>query len=341
MVGTTPGGRKQLQLQIAREAGAVRKLRIQKVPTSGDLTRLEPVLDLDRDQAVRLIDALKAVEMVPAEGDSSVFVDDQLLRDVLRDPQAVSQIYSREPGRFRELIESDADASDVVALEARREVVETMRSWLRSPEAFEPASREAGGPEHAWQLLLEANPWIFGIGLGGQIYTSWANDSLEQTVVGRSIKGVGKRADGLLRTGGVIRAMAFVEIKHHETELLERRPPYRAGCWAPSKELAGAVVQAHQTVHLAAADIGDYLQDQSPEGEWLPNGTFLLRPRSFVIAGSLRELVGPEGGPVVDKVRSFELFRRHLQEPEVLTFDELLARAEWHVALAASSDDLD
>jgi hypothetical protein len=31
---------------------------------------------------------------------------------------------------------------------------------------------------------------------------------------------------------------------------------------------------------------------------------------------------------------SFELYRRNLYEPEVLTFDELLARAEWHVALA-------
>jgi len=28
------------------------------------------------------------------------------------------------------------------------------------------------------------------------------------------------------------------------------------------------------------------------------------------------------------------LFRRNLHEPEVITFDELLARAEWHVKLA-------
>jgi hypothetical protein len=31
---------------------------------------------------------------------------------------------------------------------------------------------------------------------------------------------------------------------------------------------------------------------------------------------------------------SFELYRRNLYELEILTFDELLARAEWHVALA-------
>ncbi len=36
--------------------------------------------------------------------------------------------------------------------------------------------------------------------------------------------------------------------------------------------------------------------------------------------------------------RSFELYRRNLYEPEVITFDELLARAEWHVEVAERED---
>lgn len=87
VVFTTPGGRKQLQLQVAREAGAVRKLRIQKVPTSGDRTRLQNVLELDRDQASRLIDMLRAIDAIPIEGESTVHVDDQLLHDVFVIPQ--------------------------------------------------------------------------------------------------------------------------------------------------------------------------------------------------------------------------------------------------------------
>src|SRR3954449_867384 len=101
VVYTTPGGRKQLELQVAREAGAVRKLRIQKVPTSGDLTRLEPVLELDRDQATRLIEMLKALDSIPIEGDGTVHVDDQLLRDVFADPDAMGQVYATDPDRFR------------------------------------------------------------------------------------------------------------------------------------------------------------------------------------------------------------------------------------------------
>ena len=78
----------------------------------------------------------------------------------------------------------------------------------------------------------------------------------------------------------------------------------------------------------------DYIQDAASDGSMLGTGTFIVRPRCYVIAGSLDQFVGDGGGPVPDKVRSFELFRRNLVEPEVLTFDELLARAEWHVEQA-------
>ena len=63
--------------------------------------------------------------------------------------------------------------------------------------------------------------------------------------------------------------------------------------------------------------------------------TYLLRPRSFLIVGKLSEFVNDQGQHHPEKIRSFELARRHLQEPEILTFDELLARAEWIVNNAA------
>lgn len=339
VVFTTPGGRKQLQLQVARQAGAVRKLRIQKVPTSGDMTRLENVLELDRDQATRLIDMLRAIDAIPIEGENTVHVDDQLLRDVFADPAAMASVYANDPERFRALIESDANATDVIALQHRREVAMTMRRWLDDEDAFAEANAAAGGPERAWQQLLEANPWVLGIGLGGQLLTSWEEGKLEQTVVGRSIKGVGKRSDALLRTVGIVRSLALAEIKHHQTHLLGEE--YRSGSWSPSKELAGALVQAQQTVHLASRELGDYIQDQADDGELLGTGTFILQPRSYVIVGVLKELTGDSGGPIPDKVRSFELFRRNLHQPEVITFDELVARAEWHINAAAQADTAD
>ncbi|UIJ35319.1 Shedu immune nuclease family protein [Allobranchiibius sp. GilTou73] len=334
VVYTTPGGRKQIELQVARSAGVIRKIRIQKVPTSSDATKLEPVLELDREQSARLIDMLRALDSIPIEGENTVRIDDDLLRQVFEDPTAIAAAYAANTDRFRALIESDATASDVIALQSRRGVVATMRLWLEDEAAFNAARDEAGGPEKAWQQLLEANPWVLGVGLSGQLLTSWDKERLEQTVVGRSIKGVGKRVDALLRTAGIVRSMVFAEIKHHRTELLADE--YRTGCWRPSSEVSGAVVQIQQTVHLAVRDLGtDFMQEQAPDGSLLSGGTFLLQPRSFVVVGCLNQLAGDGGGAIPDKVRSFELFRRNLHEPEILTFDEILARAEWQVEVAS------
>lgn len=325
--------RKQLTLNVARSAGAVRKIKIQKVPTNPNSTKLEPVLELDREQSMKLIELIKALDSIPIEGGTSVRVDDDLLRDVFADPEGIGRVYASDPDRFKALIEADANARDVVALQHRREVVATMRNWLNDESAFRLAQRDADvSAEGAWQRLLEENPWILGVSLGGQLYTSWDENKLEQIVTGRDIDAVGKRTDALLRTTGVVQSMVFAEIKHQRTDLLAAE--YRAGCWRPSNELSGAVVQAQQTVHLAVQNFSDYLQDRDPDGAIMQSGTFLLKPRSFVIVGSLKQLTGDSGGPIPDKVRSFELFRRNLQEPEVVTFDELLARAEWHVQAA-------
>lgn len=91
-----------------------------------------------------------------------MYVDDQLLRDVFADPSAVASFYARDPERFRALIESDAEADDVVALQHRRVVVARIREWLADHAAFDAAAAEAKGPERAWQALLEDNPWIPG-----------------------------------------------------------------------------------------------------------------------------------------------------------------------------------
>ena len=48
----------------------------------------------------------------------------------------------------------------------------------------------------------------------------------------------------------------------------------------------------------------------------------------------LSEFIGERGGHDKDRFRSFELYRRNLVEPDVVTFDELLAKAEYLVEAA-------
>lgn len=333
VVQRTPAGRRQIKLQIAREAGQVRQLELERVVVAGGEATVESLLTLDRDGAGRLIDLIRALDHIPVDGtETTVRIDDRTLTDLLTDPEASIRLYQSDPQRFRKLIESDASADDVVALEHRKQVVREFRELLRSEEYFEEArARHGGGREVVWQRFLEENPWILGVSLAGQLLTSWSDNKLEQVVAGFSVAGPGKRADAVLRTSGRIRSLVFAEIKHHETDLLGSE--YRPGCWPASADLVGGVTQVQQTVDLAVRQIGQRLADVDGEGAETGEATWLIRPRSFLIIGDLDQLRGP-GGVVRPKLQSFELYRRNLYEPEIVTFDELLARAEWHVTSA-------
>ncbi|MGV9613482.1 Shedu immune nuclease family protein [Nocardia xishanensis] len=245
--------------------------------------------------------------------------------------------YRSNPELFRKLIENDEAAHDVVAMAHRRQQVDRFRRLLTDDDYFDSeVDASPGGAESIWQKFFEANPWIFGLSLGGQLLTSWDDRRLEQVVAGFSVSGVGKRVDALLRTSGRIRSMVFAEFKSHRTDLLSSK--YRSGCWAPSHELSGAIAQAQGTVHRAVLDIGDRLQDKTSDGSDIPGRfTYLLRPRSYVVIGQLSEFIGEAGGEHQEQIRSFELFRRQLVEPEVVTFDELYARAEWLVSSPSAS----
>jgi hypothetical protein len=338
-VSTSTAGRVQLKLLVAREAGAVKELWLERVTTKVDgSTTLTKILNLKRDDSKRLIDLLLHLGAIPVEGDGNIRIDDSLLSEILADPEAVEKMYGRNREEFRSLIVEDESASDLIALGHRRSQLNYFHRLLDEPEFFSAERTRLGaGPERVWQNLFEENPWILGVGLTGHLMTSWDDNKLEQVVLGFSVAGSGKRADALMRTAGSIQYMTFAEIKHHETPLLHGTP-YRPGCWSPSGELAGGLVQVQQTVHRASMAIGERLDEIAADGSRTGDATYLLRPRSFLIAGTLEQLRGSQGGVHEEKNRSFELFRRNLNEPEVLTFDEVLARAQWQVELAATEE---
>lgn len=332
VISETEKGRYQFKLLVAREAGRVKELWIQRVPAEGSSGRLKLLLNLRRPDVVRLVELLRNLDYIPVEGDKTVRVDDALVRDLFASPGSLVSVYRRDPDRFRKLITDDESARDVIALARRRSQVQTFQRLLEDSDFFdaEVARVPSKRKEDVWQRFFEANPWILGVTQPGQLLTSWSDERLEQVVVGPSVAGVGKCTDALLRTSGRIRSMVFVEFKTHRTALLGKE--YRSGCWSPSDEVTGGVAQVQGTVHRAVSQIGERLADLTGDGSEVPGEyTYLLRPRSFLVAGQLNELIGQHGGHHQDRVRSFELYRRHLAEPDIVTFDELLARARWFV----------
>lgn len=330
LIRETPAGRYQVKLLVAREAGNVKELWIQRIPTGAG--NAKTLLNLKQPDVGRLVEFLKLLDSIPTEGGTTVRVDDSLVRDLFADPNALQNIYSRDPERFRQLIEDDQAAHDVVAISSRRAATSRFFRMLTEEEFFdslvndEPSKSE----ERVWQNFFEANPWILGASLSAQFLTSWNATKLEQVVRGFDISGPGKRTDALMKTAGHVRSMVFLEIKTHRTDLLARE--YRSGCWSPSSELAGGLAQVQGTVQLAVNAIGERIGGLGNDGADIAGDfTYMIRPRSLLVIGSLSQLKGEAGGDHQGKIRSFELFRRSVIEPEIVTFDELYARAKFIV----------
>jgi hypothetical protein len=72
----------------------------------------------------------------------------------------------------------------------------------------------------------------------------------------------------------------------------------------------------------------DRFRDDVKDDEGNSTGGFVysIQPRSFLVVGNLYELKGND-----DKVTCFELNRRNIRSPEILTFDELFYRASYIV----------
>jgi hypothetical protein len=84
----------------------------------------------------------------------------------------------------------------------------------------------------------------------------------------------------------------------------------------------GAVTQIQKTVFdFTRNRFRDRRKDD--EGNDAVGEIYAVDPRSYLVIGNLVQLQGND-----DKVACFELYRRNIRAPEILTFDELYQRAK-------------
>lgn len=245
------------------------------------------------------------------------------------DRRQIAKVLLEDPKLLNAVLETDVQAQEIYSLARRKKELAYFRRML-DDEAFRESEKQAthGRMEDSWQAFFERNTWIFGYGLSYVPMDKLDGQSLKSKVAGYNITGRGKEVDGLLKTIAAINSLCFVEIKTSETELVRE---YRPGVFAPSTELAGAVSQIQVTVQRALEDLTEVHRPNHPRtGDPTGETLFQFQPRSFLVIGNLGELDSPSGANK-DKFRSFELFRRSLRWPEVMTFDELYARAKFIV----------
>ncbi|MBA2589661.1 MAG: DUF4263 domain-containing protein [Alphaproteobacteria bacterium] len=178
--------------------------------------------------------------------------------------------------------------------------------------------------EKEWQSFFETHPWIFGHGLN-YVALDKVGAQLETVTTGHDFNQHGKRTDALVRTRAEVSQYVLVEIKRHTTDLLRRGEPYRSGCWGVSEEVSNAVTQIQKTTFdFSQRRFRDSLKDR--KGNDTGDSVYAIEPRSFLVVGNTTELQGND-----DKIACFELYRKNIRSPEILTFDELLYRARFIV----------
>jgi hypothetical protein len=326
----TPGGRYQTRFLLVRDVGNIKEIWIERIPAPGVNGEIKPLLHLNkREHIERFFELVDLVRKLDPQGDETIRVDDGIIAEILASPDILKRLYNQAPERFRSLIEHDVSADDVYALASRRKAVEKFSRMLSNSEYFDSliATEGSGKPEGVRQRYFEKNPLILGVSAASQLLTSLDPAKLEQVVRGPDLAGPGKRVDALMRTAGKVRSVVMIELKTHRTPLLASRE-YRSGCWAPSSEMVGGVTQSQCNVHWALKQLEERFQNSDDEGCDIPGDySYLIKPRSLLLIGKLDELQSASGGDNRDKIRSFELFRRSTLEPEIVTFDELYAKA--------------
>lgn len=210
---------------------------------------------------------------------------------------------------WKQLVESDPDLATKLSyarIQASRKI---------GLDRFEYAlSRDYD--ESYWQRLLSEYEWIFGYGLSYYCLTMLN----EQVFVGGKdiMNRNGQVVDFLAASEGQARYVVLVEIKKPSTRLLGRQ--CRNHAFPISSDLAEAVAQVHGYIEAWGTNVTRERYDYEQE-----NNLTTAKPKGILVVGNSSELDS------ADKKRSFELFRRGLNQVEIITYDELLHRARFIV----------
>jgi hypothetical protein len=324
---TTTGGRFQIKATFIEDDRSFQTVTIQKFTERG---RAREYFTLRPREIAALLKFLSNIRRLHFPNEGKINISDSDLEELLLSPTQVKRLAVGNQELVAALARTEITTEDIVALGYRRNQLRNFERLLTEPAYFDAAlCKHPNGPEDIWQKFFEANPWIFGYGLSLIHFGPLDSRKLEQTVRGFSITGPGKRVDALLKSHAVLSTTCFVEIKRHDTALLSTGA-YRPGIWQPSAELSGAIAQIQGTVSAALEQWQAREAITTANGEPTGEALYTTEPRSFVICGSLGEFQ-TEHGINEPKFRSFELYRRNLIRPEIITFDELYERARFIV----------
>lgn len=330
IIRKTEGGRKEIIAKFFEGSRGISVLTIQSFnPSKG--TPHKTYFSFVGSEISQIIEFFHNVLNYEFKNADNVNISDVELRKIILSQKQAKNLVKDNQDLFVEALQTEITNEDVVALGYRKKQLEVFSRLLEEPEYFSHLMerKSCTRKEDLWQKYFDKNKWVFGYGLNYVFVTGFEDKKLEQIVQGSDFLNKGKRVDALMMTKGIISSLCFVEIKTHETPLLDTSS-YRPGCWPPSRELTGAISQVQGTVASASKNLYDQIKPITKDGDPTGEEVFNYKPKAFIVIGNLQEFVS-EHGVNKEKLRSFELYRSSLIDVEIITFDELYERTRFIV----------
>lgn len=328
----TSSARQEIVAKFYEDSRNIQTLQIQKF-SSGTGIPHRTYFTFVGEEIGKLYHFIRNIPLLPIKGKEKQQLQDDFLNEIILTKKNILQFIYEQPEIIPELIEElekyNIKHEDIRGLAHKKEQLEIFRNMLESESYFENRKLELNinKDELLWQSFFESNTWILGYGLNYIFNSELDGKKLEQVTTGYDFNNSGKRVDLLLKTKGFINSLCFGEIKTHRTSLIKKTAePYRKGCYPVSEELIGGISQIQKTVQKSIENIKTKTEMKDKYGDLTGEQLFLYQPKSFLLIGSLSEFV-TENRINEDKFSSFELFRRNLYNPEIVTFDELYERA--------------
>jgi len=190
---------------------------------------------------------------------------------------------------------------------------------IEALKEFKNALDKDKGEQEFWDDFFNRNTWIFGYGLEYRFLNTLQS---QPNYGGRDVTREGEqKGDYLTASEGDARFTVLVEIKAPGTDLLKKTKT-RSGGFPVSSELASGVTQVQVNCRTWDNEGSRTERNREILG---PRNVHTVEPKGILVIGRMSELDDN------DKRNSFELFRRNIFNPEIVTFDELYQRAEFIV----------
>lgn len=272
------------------------------------------------DEFAQLLAFLRKIDFVDFSNEENFQIEDISLQ---AGPKTIIDATDRDIiERMRRLDEGQRNA----VLEAFRsslttEEVNVLLGRRQGLDEFRKQLRSGDWEEADWQDFFEREQWVFGYGLDYRIMRQFGREM----VVGTG-GGTDNRERPIVDFLGTFKEYTvLVEIKRPDTKVFKHTKGGRAGTWEFSGDFTSAVSQIIQQK-------AEWLSFARSHNHWNKDGKRLVartqNAKSILIIGSHSEFSGNERNTQIMR-DTFELFRRENRTIDILTFDELLERAEF------------